>query len=874
MFEKIKSLFKNKTEIIKNKREDLLYTSKKEYYNLVSDIIKEIKSDGTGSSYFSTYGVKFSELKSYKVIKSKEVNFKKEFALWMLKDITRIYRRNGNNHSYNLKYEGDIFSCLEALIPLLFRSNLNFSDTEYILCLNYFKDNILGYRGFSFWPVGFLIQQLERKVKKEGLSEPLKTFLREVLLWNEIKDKESYYGTDIGKVRNRIQAILVEHSTDKQIIPFKFITDEYGIFSNTVLETQKTDIKNVLYQLLHLSIKVSGGKPTQKFLKATSILIDELDFTTYKSFVYQLLEEVIKHKPIEKTTNYTHNDYSYDYTHYEFIEKSNLNTLKGLVWTLSKFHDAKTIILLSKLAERCYKKIPGVGPTAAALGNACLYTLANTKGKDGIAQLTVLKQKIKQTSTKKLIDKYINEISKKLGVSKSDIEESIVSEFGLINGSKAILFDDYKLLISIEKTGKVNVIWEKPDGKTQKTQPSFIKENKVLFDKIKKTKIEIKEIQKFLIAQRNRLDALLIEERVIESENFYKYYLNHGLISFLAKKLIWIVKKDKKEEICFYQDEYWIDINGKQVIWIDETCQFQLWHPIYGSTQQVLGWRNFLINLEIVQPLKQAFREIYVLTEAEINTKIYSNRMASHLIKQHQFNMLAKIRNWNYTLVGAWDHGSDCKARRILKIGNDEFTVEFWLNELFDDGQINDVGMLLYMSTDQVRYLKNGATLDLIDVPDIIFSETMRDVDLFVGVCSVGNDPEWSDNGGLPQYRDYWHSYSFGDLTEVAKTRKTILENLVPRLKIKDVAKVEGKFLIVKGAIRTYKIHLGSTNILMTPNDQYLCIVPSGKKDKTENVYLPFEGDKGMSVILSKAFLLAEDAKITDSTITSQINNL
>lgn len=180
--------------------------------------------------------------------------------------------------------------------------------------------------------------------------------------------------------------------------------------------------------------------------------------------------------------------------------------------------------------------------------------------------------------------------------------------------------------------------------------------------------------------------------------------------------------------------------------------------------------------------------------------------------------------------------------------------------------------MLLYMSTDQVRYVKNGATLDLIDVPDIIFSETMRDVDLFVGVCSVGNDPEWSDNGGLPQYRDYWHSFSFGDLTEVAKTRKTILENLVPRLKIKDVAKIEGKFLVVKGTKRTYKIHIGSTNILMTPNDQYLCIVPSGKKEKAENVYLPFEGDKGMSVILSKAFLLAEDDKITDSTITSQIN--
>ena len=50
----------------------------------------------------------------------------------------------------------------------------------------------------------------------------------------------------------------------------------------------------------------------------------------------------------------------------------------------------------------------------------------------------------------------------------------------------------------------------------------------------------------------------------------------------------------------------------------------------------------------------------------------------------------------------------------------------------------------------------------------------MRDVDLFVGVASVGNDATWSDSGGLPTYRDYWQSYSFGDLSEIAKNRKEI----------------------------------------------------------------------------------------------------
>jgi len=59
----------------------------------------------------------------------------------------------------------------------------------------------------------------------------------------------------------------------------------------------------------------------------------------------------------------------------------------------------------------------------------------------------------------------------------------------------------------------------------------------------------------------------------------------------------------------------------------------------------------------------------------------------------------------------------------------------------------------------------------------------------------------------------------------------------------------------------------------MEPNDQYLCIVPARSADKsTDKLFIPFEGDRGLSIVLSKAFLLADDLKITDTTITSQIN--
>jgi hypothetical protein len=49
------------------------------------------------------------------------------------------------------------------------------------------------------------------------------------------------------------------------------------------------------------------------------------------------------------------------------------------------------------------------------------------------------------------------------------------------------------------------------------------------------------------------------------------------------------------------------------------------------------------------------------------------------------------------------------------------------------------------------------------------------------------------------------------------------------------------------------------------------CIVEAPPRGSKQEVFLPFEGDSKLSVILSKAFLLAADDKIKDPTILNQI---
>jgi hypothetical protein len=155
----------------------------------------------------------------------------------------------------------------------------------------------------------------------------------------------------------------------------------------------------------------------------------------------------------------------------------------------------------------------------------------------------------------------------------------------------------------------------------------------------------------------------------------------------------------------------------------------------------------------------------------------------------------------------------------------------------------------------------------------VVFSEVMRDVDLFTGVCSLGSDPAWGTQPQVP-FRDYWEKSSFGELTVAAEQRRDLLSRLVPKLSIGKQCRLEGKYLVVDGKLgSSYKIHLGTSNVMIEPGSRYLCIVRGpAQAGVPASVALPFDGDGMISLILSKAFLLAADDKIKDASITRQLN--
>ncbi|UOP05601.2 DUF4132 domain-containing protein [Conchiformibius kuhniae] len=684
------------------------------------------------------------------------------------------------------------------------------------------------------------------------------------------KAQKQYTQTmEASKEKTQVLQLMVELLGDNNTPAFPE-QDPFSEAHNPELAELPNAQQQKWAKILLLVLNSKAGKPTAKFQKAMRGHVDALGADVFRAQVMTWFAWIVRH-PYEEVQ---HERYGYFYS-LQPVRGANISMVKGLVWACAWCSDEALLQSLSALALRCYEKQPYVSVSElTSIGNACLYALAQAD-LNGIRHLSRLLLRVRAANTRKTIIKYLDEAAERYGVSRETIEDMAADDFGLQNGSRTENFDGgYACRLQITGVGKSELQWFKPDGSPQKTVPSAVKTQ--CAEQLKALKTIQKSLNQSLTAQRDRLDRAMRSERRISRQHLQQYYLQHGMMGYLTQSLIWHFFQDEHDTqgtpaLCC--DGVWLNHAGEAVD-VANHAQAMLWHPVSARADEILAWRKLLADKQIRQPFKQAYREIYLLTDAEIHTRTYSNRFAAHVLKQHQYISLAKLRDWQGSLQGAWDGGDS----PIISLALPEYGLraEFWTNAVnTDDGWVES-GIWQYVTTDQVRFYHAEATepMPLIDVHPRAFSEVMRDVDLFVGVASIGNDPNWQDNGGLPQYFSYWQRYSFGDLGEVAKNRKAVLETLLPRLKIGKVAKIEGNFLVVTGKIRSYKIHIGSSNILMTPNDRYLCIVPDrSKKDPTQGLFVPFEGDNMLSLVLSKALLLADDDKITDATIVSQIQS-
>lgn len=539
-----------------------------------------------------------------------------------------------------------------------------------------------------------------------------------------------------------------------------------------------------------------------------------------------------------------------------------LDLLKSLIW-LAPPEMAQQV---GRFCQVCFKKVPQIGARSIKLGNACLLTLEGMgTNSAAIAELSRLSRDIKYASVRDQIAKRLARVAELAGMDVAELEDRSFPDFGLDQeGCLEITLGSYCATLRVTAL-ETKLAWRNANGKELKSVPKQVRdEHPETLKSLKSQQKDLENARKSTVA---RLEASWVDCLEWDLKEWRKLFENHSIRRQITHSLIWQLTSDDETISGLPSDAGWIGPDGTQIK-LPERARVSLWHPLNSNPETVMLWRRKIIQIGVTQPIKQVYREVYVLTEAERQTEVYSNRFAAHILRQHQFKALCDARGWRFNLMGAHFDGHNIPERPLPSL---DLTAEYTV-DVVEDGQASETGIASHIATDQVSFIgAENNRVALAGVTPIVFSELMRDVDLFVAVSSVANDPAWTDGGPDGRFGRYWREHAFGDLSQSAQSRKELLEDILPSLAMAPQCTIEGKFLVVKGTLNDYAIHLGSSNIQIRPSNRYLCIVP-GRRD-IRATRLPFAGDGTFSIILSKAYMLINDDKITDKTILSQLSH-
>jgi hypothetical protein len=188
-------------------------------------------------------------------------------------------------------------------------------------------------------------------------------------------------------------------------------------------------------------------------------------------------------------------------------------------------------------------------------------------------------------------------------------------------------------------------------------------------------------------------------------------------------------------------------------------------------------------------------------------------------------------------------------------------------------GEQSGAGINLFIGSDQVRFYRDGREIAVDEVPAILYSEVMRDVDLFTSISAVGGDETWADQGdrgtGI-----FTEEFDIRELSDLINLRRETLALVLPHTPIHDRCKIHNTWLEVRGKLGTYRIEFAwGGAMLATESTLRLLRFPRKILDAVSLDFsaIPPDLDYRTETILRKAYVLADDWKIESPALIQQL---
>lgn len=403
--------------------------------------------------------------------------------------------------------------------------------------------------------------------------------------------------------------------------------------------------------------------------------------------------------------------------------------------------------------------------------------------------------------------------------------------------------DELELKISVNEAGQSSLQCRKA-GKTLKSVPAKYKKHE--------TVLKYQEIHKKLKEQYRRTRQMM-EQAMEDRTAFAVWELRELAANSVVRPIVepLVVMEAASDTGCACMDEGekaaaprmgfltekgLMDWSGN-ITSVEPDMQVLIAHP--SDLLKDGHWHEYqklLFEKKLRQPFKQVFRELYVKLEEELD-KEDSRMFSGNQIQPQKTVGALRGRRW----VADYEDG-------LQKIYYKENIVAriYAMADWFSPSDIEAPTLEWVVFSDR----KTFRPLKIREIPDVLYSEVMRDVDLAVSVAHAGGvDPETS------------HS--------TVEMRRAIVACNLELFKIKNV-RLEGSHAVIDGKLGQYTVHLGS-GVVHQMGNAMLFVVPVHSQHRGR-IFLPFvDEDPKTAEILSKILLFAEDTKIKDPGILRQM---
>lgn len=263
-------------------------------------------------------------------------------------------------------------------------------------------------------------------------------------------------------------------------------------------------------------------------------------------------------------------------------------------------------------------------PQAArgAIASEAVQALALNPKPQALLIVDGISRKFKFKQIKAAAGKALDFAASQLGITTEELADRIVPDLGFDeNMERCFDYGERKFTVTITTALEVEVFDE--SGKKLKNLPSPGKKDdeekaKAAYEEFKQMK---KQMKTTVSSQKMRLDMALSTERQWSVASWKNLFVKNPIMHQFAIGLIWGIYENRKLATCFrYMEDGSFNTEDEEEFELPEDGEngfIGLVHPIELSEESLEAWRQQLEDYEIIQPIEQLNRPVFLRTKEE-----------------------------------------------------------------------------------------------------------------------------------------------------------------------------------------------------------------------------------------------------------------